>query len=294
MRGPEEKTRHFIIRNKKEEIYDEPSVKRRGIRSGTAEQNERGKGLDEGDPSYARSGFFARHGQKTENSEEETDRRSMRKTQQNSGYDDYDEYTDETDGRKKAPMLVRVFAWIALLAIFFVCGYLGANYFFNWADTKGGPRVGNVLGSSSEVSQIKDEEESPASYGNVKYKLYIPEDGNFNTRDIEINKGLREDDIEEVISMYIDSLKETKMLDTSVRVLNVFQSGDWLYLDMSGAFQSSFKTIGKEKAESVITGIVRTVEENFPPIKKIKFYVDGKESKIKAPVDLTKAWEINK
>jgi len=293
MRDPEERTRHFVIRNKKEEYYDEPSLKRRRSNSDESAQNERKKSSDS-DVSYARSGFFARHGQKTSDQDEEPDRRFPGKNQQERRYGYYDDYMEETDERKKAPLLVRVFAWIALLAIFFVCGYLGANYFFKWADQKGGPRVGNVLGSSSEVGQTESGESSPAAYGNVKYKLYIPEDGNISTRDIEINKGLREEDIKEVVSMYVDCLKEDRMMDTGARPLNIFQSGEWLYLDMSAPFQDSLKTIGKEKAELVITGIVRTIQENFPPIKRIKLYIDGKESKLKNPVDLTKAWEINK
>ena len=86
-----------------------------------------------------------------------------------------------------------------------------------------------------------------------KYNLYIP-DGTAYT-EIEIKKGMAEEDIEKVASVYIDGLKETKMLDNNVRVLNVFKSGDWLYLDMTGAFSSSLKTLGKDKAAARSPGL---------------------------------------
>ncbi len=291
MRDSEDRTRHFIVKNKKGEFFEEPSHKHRSDRFIESEDYERNKDSD--DDSSARAGFFARYGQKGRDNEEETECRP-RKAPYNRDRNDYDEFADEGDDKKKAPLLVRIFAWIALLAIFFACGYLGANYFFNWADKKGGQRVGNVVGSSSEIRQIQQGETDASTSGNVKYKIYIPEDGNLTTRDIDIKKGMPEEDIEEVISMYVDGLKETKMLDTGVHTLNIFRSGDWLYLDMTGSFQKSLKTLGKQKAELVITGLVRTMQENFPPIKKIKFYIDGKESSSQTPVDLTKPWEINK
>lgn len=290
MRDPEERTRHFIIRKKKEEEnFDEPSLSRN-----PAQQRDRlheGKRYGEDEKENLREGFFARYSGKGRTNDERPRDRSSE-----SHYEDYenqDEYEEEDEDIKKAPLLVRIFAWIALLAIFFVCGYLGANYFFNWADKKGGPRVGNVVGSGTEAARVSVGANASNGSGNVKYRLYIPDGTSFTDREIEINKGMAEEDIEKVASVYIDGLKETKMLDNNVRVLSVFRSGDWLYLDMTGAFSSSLKTLGKDKAAMVITGLVRTMKDNFPPIKKVKFYIDGKESGEKVPVDLTSPWEIN-
>ncbi|MDD4159351.1 MAG: GerMN domain-containing protein [Synergistaceae bacterium] len=290
MRDPEERTRHFIIRNKKEEEnFDEPTVKRISAQQRDVAARERKIERQEGKESL-REGFFARHSGKgkTENERANSRLRDGRE-------EDYEEYgpIEEEDYSKKAPLLVRIFAWIALLAIFFVCGYLGANYFFNWADKKGGSRIGNVIGSGSEAARVSSGTNAADGLGNVKYKIYIPEGTAFTEREIEIEKGMAEEDIEKVVSVYIDGLKETKMLDNDVRLLNIFRSGDWLYLDMTSAFSSSLKTLGRDKAGMVITGLVRTMKDNFPPVKKVKFYIDGKESGEKTPADLTKAWEIN-
>jgi len=290
MRDPEERTRHFIIRKKKEEEnFDEPSVKRTSAQQRDNTSHE-GKRVREEERENLREGFFARYSGKGKADDDRYNDRSRENR-----YDDYegDEFEEEEDDSKKAPLLVRIFAWIALLAIFFVCGYLGANYFFNWADKKGGPRIGNVVGNGTEAARVSVVANSSNGSGNVKYNLYIPDGTTFTEREIEIKKGMIEEDIEKVASVYIDGLKETKMLDNNVGVINVFRSGDWLYLDMTGAFSSSLKTLGKDKAAIVITGLVRTMKDNFPPIKKVKFYIDGKESGEKTPADLTKPWEIN-
>ena len=176
------------------------------------------------------------------------------------------------------------------MIILFACGYLATNYFFNWSDKKGGERIGSVYGTGSEVKESAATEETAAS--NTKYTLYLPDGEGFQSRGIDITGGgTREEDIAKVMSMYVDSLKETKALDPAVSINEIFQSGDWLYLNMTPTFQSSLKSLGKAKAEKLLSGFTKTVQENFPPLKKVKFYVNSKEITDKNPVDLTQPWE---
>lgn len=294
MRDPEKRIRHFAIRKEKEEEnFDDPSARRISAQKKDKAAYERDRAMEE-ERENLREGFFARYSGKNKTEDKKSKKLSREKYDEDYDHDDYDEFEEEEeDDSRKAPLLVRIFAWIALLAIFFVCGYLGANYFFNWADRKGGPRVGNVIGSGTEAARVSSGVNVSNGSKNVKYNLYIPDGTTFTEREIELKKGMTEEDIEKVASVYIDGLKETKMLDNDVRVLNVFRSGDWLYIDMTKAFSSSLKKLGKDKAVIVITGLVRTMRDNFSPVKKVKFYIDGKESGEKKPVDLTKPWEIN-
>lgn len=293
MRNPEERPRQFAVKYKKGAEYDEPAVNRRGFDD--EDEPRRRRAFSDDDESEGKK-FFARRTLRDREEEEAEESRSYRtaRASRRKFEEEYDDDEEEEDDRRKAPRIVRVFAWVALLAILFTCGYLGANYFFSWADKKGGPRVGDVYGSGSEVTQAQSQQsETTPTVGNATYNLYVPEDGKIIKRGIDIRKGLTEEDIEKVATIYIDGLKETNSLDNGVQLLNVFCSGDWLYLDMTSAFQKSMQTLGKEKGALVITGLVQTMKENFPPIKKIKFYIDGKESKVKTPVDLTQPWEIN-
>ena len=288
MRDPEERQRHFVIRDKKEENYDQPAVRRRGLMREEDEEREEEK------PRRPR----ARRTLREREMEEEEEVRSLRgsrkrKTMKRAEIDDEEDYEDDEEQRPRAPKIVRIFAWIALVVILFTCGYVATNYFFAWSDKQGGERIGNVYGSGAEVAETQQThgQETGEAPSDARYSIYIPEGSSFQTRAIELKPGgTREDDMQKVLSMYIDSLKETKAMDPAVSVTNVFQSGEWLYVDLTAAFQSSIKKLGKDKAAQALNGMLNTMRDNFPPVKKIKFYVNSKEITEKTPVDLTTAW----
>lgn len=287
--NPENRDDGFLD-GKVEANFDIPTAKRKGFFQKECED------ADTGNESAAASrGYFVRRTLREREVEEERQhKQSLRGPKKNLPGDEdeeYEDYEDEEESRTKAPPVVRIFAWGALLAIFFAGGYVGANYFFAKAD-KPGVRVGNVVGSGAEVSAGAGLP-TPAGIGEASYKLYMPlANGDFEQREIKIRKSIPEDDIRHVLTVYIDGLKELTEIEPGVQVLNIFRSGDWLYVDMSEDFLRSLKTLGKDKSTLVLTGLVRTIQDNFAPIKKVKFYVDGKESREKNPVDLENAWEL--
>ena len=287
MRDSEGRQRHFVIRDKKDESYDSPSVRRRGVIKEREEEME--EALEEPRAPRQRKSLRERE------MEEEDEQNILRRGRGNKRIkeeEDYEEEEEENYG-SKAPKVVRVFAWIALMIILFACGYLATNYFFNWSDKKGGERIGSVYGKGAEVQDSKASEGTASS--NMKYTLYVPEGDGFQSRGIEITGGgTREDDIAKVLSMYVDSLKETKALDPAVSINEIFQSGDWLYINMTPSFQSSLKSLGKARAEQLLSGFAKTVQDNFPPLRKVKFYINSKEITDKTPVDLTQPWERTK
>ena len=209
MRDPEERQRHFVIRDKKEENYDQPAVRRRGLMREEDEEREE----QEEKPRRPR----ARRTLREREMEEEEEVRSLRgsrkrKTMKRAEIDDEEDYEDDEEQRPRAPKIVRIFAWIALVVILFTCGYVATNYFFAWSDKQGGERIGSVYGSGAEVAETAAEQEPAPS--NAQYSIYVPDGQSFQTRAIELKPGAtREDDIQRVLSMYIDSLKETKAMD---------------------------------------------------------------------------------
>lgn len=293
MRDPEERPRQFAVRKKRDD-FDEPAVRRRKLRDEDEAPRRRRVFAEEEEENDGKAspGFLKRRATLREREQEEAEEAGQSRSrfhrgrqQEEEEEEDYDE-EEEEEGRK-APRVVRIFVWIALLAILFALGYLGANYFFSLADRRGS-RVGNVYGSGSEVQQAQSADTAaPAAAGTATYDIYVPDGGKLTKRSIDIQKGLVEDDIAKVASVFVDSLKETNALAGDVSVLNVFRNGDCLYLDMSGSFQASLKKLGADSGKLVVSGLVKTMEKDFDPVAKIKFYVDGKESVMKTPVDLT-------
>lgn len=270
--------------------FDTPTASRKGVSRRRLFEDDAGDGQSE---VSASRGYFVRRTLRERDIEEEQQSRQVlgrASMETDEEIDGEDEYYEE-DGGTRAPKLVRIFAWAALLAIFFTGGYVGANYLFNKLD-RGGTRIGGVVGSGSDVRSAAGPFETDG-LGEAGYKLYIPlANGDFEERDIKIKKGLPEEDIQRILTVYTDGLKELAYFGHGVRVLNIFRSGDWLYVDMSQDFLKSLKLIGKEKSTFALTGLVRTMQENFPPVKKVKFYVEGSESRDKNPVDIENAWEL--
>ena len=55
---------------------------------------------------------------------------------------------------------------------------------------------------------------------------------------------------------------------------------------------ASLEAVGSEKALLLVTGIVRTLTENFSPLTRIRFLVNGREALETTPIDLTVAWAL--
>lgn len=221
-----------------------------------------------------------------------SERRAMR---------DRGEWMDEDDDLdeepiRKAPLLFRVIAWISLILIFFGVGYAATSMVFRWMDGKGGERSpANLAATQREVEDMLARARSADNASSLNFvtcTLSIPDGGAFVSRQIQCNAGVREDTMKQTIAAFLDAVKENSMVDASAQNLHLFQSGEWLYLNMNGKFYDSLVKQGSEGARFIITGIVRTMSSNFSPISKVKFFIDGKEKTDKKVVDLTSAWGI--
>ncbi|MDR1482479.1 MAG: GerMN domain-containing protein [Synergistaceae bacterium] len=214
-------------------------------------------------------------------------------------YDDEEDDGDDYDNvpRKKTPLLFRFLAWVSLIVIFFAAGYGLTSFAFKWWDSSGGSRTPRNLAATPEetatvIRGARSADVTEREDSSVTVLISVPEGERFVTRQIQCAGGLREDMVKQALSSYMDAVKEGKMLDPVASNLNIFLSGEWLYLNMNRSFLESLKTLGAEKSRVLLTGIVKTMTDNFKPISRIKFYVEGKEVLDKTPVDLTMPWGL--
>jgi hypothetical protein len=206
------------------------------------------------------------------------------------------EEEEEDEGRGKAPLLFRILAWISLIVIFFAIGYGATSLVFSWIDReRPGRTPANLVATPEQaedlIASIKSNDEvSEQSYRT--FTVSIPDGATFAKRQIRCRAGIREDEMQQTLSAYMDAVKESKMLDPAANSLNLFQSGDWLYLNVNQNFLDSVKALDQERATFLLSGLVKTMSDNFAPVNKVKFYVNGKEVKDKKPVDLTMPWGL--
>jgi hypothetical protein len=204
---------------------------------------------------------------------------------------------EEEEAPKKAPLAFRLVAWASLVVLFFAAGYGVTSLIFNWMDREH-PNTSppNLISTPEQAERLTAEmrsaDEVASSPAFETLTLSIPEGSTFVTRQIRCDAGLREDIVQQTLMAYMDAVKESKMLNPAANCLNLFQSGDWLYMNVNQRFIDSIKLLDQAKAAALLIGLVRTVSSNFQPITRVKFYVDGKEIKDKKPVDMTVPWGI--
>lgn len=221
----------------------------------------------------------------------EEEPRSTRDRRDRDRYDD-----DELEPARKAPLVYRLIFWIALILIFFAVGWGAMNLVFKWMDSRGTKSPANIADTPQEAERIVAAAKSADTAASAKRgtvcTLSIPSGNSFVSRQIQCEGIVKEDLMRQTVAAYLDALKESSMMDPSATNLNLFQSGEWLYLNMNGRFLSSLNSAGADRSRYIITGMLRTMSMNFAPIKKIKFFIDGKVAKDKKPVDLSVEWSI--
>ncbi len=125
-------------------------------------------------------------------------------------------------------------------------------------------------------------------------KIYHVEDDTISDSEIQKNFISRtpEDNIRYAVTELL-SLSEVPNSD-KIKLLHVFRNNDTAFLDMSGQFVSALDSMGQRKSQLLLTGIVRTLQENFSPIEQVKFLIDSMPPKSGGTVELGRAWKMPK
>ncbi len=196
----------------------------------------------------------------------------------------------------KAPLLFRIIAWAGVILFCFVAGYVGTSLALRVLNKK------DIL-VRSDVAENREGAEGVLAQENgeirlnarkVAFTLHYPKEGTIASEKVELLSGIMDDDIRQVVEKIISYLPGKFSAD--VKVLHTFRAGNTLYLDFPASFVSSLASQGNEESTLFITGIVQTMTENFSPIVKVRFLVNGQVPGEKAgsPVDLSVPWQLPK
>lgn len=211
-------------------------------------------------------------------------------------FGDFDEEEYDEEQRHKAPFLVRLFVWIMMLVLIGFAGYYAANYFIGYSETKSEVKVSDSGNSQDLALEDKKEAETAApqkveNMATKTYKLYIPAGKDYAVRKVEITSGRVEQDMQKLLEMYFDSMREEGIISVEIKPDNIFKSGDLLYINTAGNLEKAIQSLDEAKASTLITGMLSTLWNNFS-VRKVKFYINSKESEIRVPVDLSAQWGL--
>ena len=201
---------------------------------------------------------------------------------------------------KSTPLLLRILSWLGILLLFFVLGYLGTSWVVNILDRKLFLKPEDRVENQEDLSNLQESKRSEIinkQAGNapqISLNLYHVMNDSIAQTTRNFTKKVTEDNISDAINAII-SLSELKD-SNKIKLLHVFRYADTAFLDMSGQFASSLASAGKRKSLLLLTGIVRTMTENFSPVTQVRFLIDSRPPAPKSAgeVDLGVAWKMPK
>ena len=220
--------------------------------------------------------------------------------------DDYEEMVERKqrhsrrapqEQRRGTPLLLKCFSWLGVILLCFVLGYLGTNILMDNLNKKLLLKPENRVEDQEDLKAMEEAERArpalPASGENVQQvalTLYyvkgdtvVEEKRNFVARTKEDNIA---DALNAVFSLSGVSGQEP------IRLLHVFRNAETAFLDLSSTFVTALSSLGQRKSLLLLTGIVRTMQDNFSPITQVRFLIDSKTPMSGGVVDLTVPWKM--
>ncbi|GHS99426.1 hypothetical protein AGMMS50276_23040 [Synergistales bacterium] len=215
---------------------------------------------------------------------------------------DYDDYYDDAPEpirgvepiKRKAPLMLRLLAWCGVILFCFVVGYMGTSYVLLLMDKQSMLRPETF--GADELSALSADNAEFASDAKLDMQktmvsIYYPQNETIAEDKVEIIAQTREDNISEIV---LKLLERSGLFGKDVYVKHVFRNVDTVYIDFSAPFLQALASCGAKASALFITGVVRTMKDNFQPIEKVRFLVDSKIVTSGAPVDLTATWQLPK
>lgn len=201
-------------------------------------------------------------------------------------------------GRERPPILLRFLSWIGIILLCFVAGYLGTSWMMRFLNTRSLLKPENRVENREDLKTLTESEKARSAPSGVRgdiqqvgLRLYYLKNGGLVEESRSFLVRPQEDNIRDAVHALL-SLSGLEGAEVGVRVLHVFRSADTVYLDMSGGFAAALSRLGQRSSQFLVTGIVRTMQDNFPPIVKVRFLIDGALSSGGAPIDLTVPWQL--
>lgn len=205
----------------------------------------------------------------------------------------------DINDERPTPLLLKILSWLGIILLCFVIGYLGTSWFVEFLNRKLLLKPENRIENQADLESFNESEQarildesikSGSDVQQVSLNLYhVKNDTIAETRRNFVSK-TQEDNIREAVTAVIQ-LSEMPQAE-KIKLLHVFRLNDTAFLDISGQFASSVESAGQRKSLLLLTGIVRTVQENFPPVSQIRFLIDSKPPKSGGTVDLSAPWKM--
>ena len=205
------------------------------------------------------------------------------------------------EGKESAPFLLKLLSWLGIILLCFVIGYIGTSWFMDFLNKKLLLKPENRIEDQEDLGDFQEAESdreaarllsTGGDIQQVSLNLYhVRNDTIAETRKNFVSR-TREDNIRDAVEEILN-LSEVPNVNR-IKLLHVFRSDDTAFLDMTEQFASAVEAMGQRKSLLLLTGLVRTLQENFSPVTQIRFLIDSKAPKSGGDVNLAAPWKMPK
>ena len=206
---------------------------------------------------------------------------------------------DSEQEKESTPLLLKLLSWLGIILLCFVIGYMGTSWLMDFLNRKLLLKPENRIENQEDLTDFQEAEherttrlllESGADIQQISLSLHhVNEDSITETRKNFVSS-TKEDNIRSAVEEVLE-LSEVPNAD-KIKLLHVFRNGETAFLDMPGQFASALDEMGERKSQLLLTGLVRTLQENFAPVKQIRFLIDSKTPESGGTVNLAAVWKM--
>ncbi len=183
---------------------------------------------------------------------------------------------DRYEKQSRAPFLVRVIARLSIAVICLAGGYYGTDLFLKTLDEKEIVTQENVVGNMADLQRLlaADANTETVVAGRKDLTVYLLGTNGMAKASLKILADVQEDEIIQAVKAVFSQSSEAwaNVLEPK----HVYRDGLSVYIDLPRGFSTGLEKMEEQRALYLLTGIVRTVVENFPPIKQVYFLEEGR------------------
>ncbi|MDY3868662.1 MAG: GerMN domain-containing protein [Pyramidobacter sp.] len=198
----------------------------------------------------------------------------------------------EEKKQKKVPLFFRLCAWGALIVIFVAAGYYGTDEGLKLLDRKEMVNQKDVVSDTAQLQKLLDATSPDDSRleSRKSYDIFSLGTEGLVKGNMKILADTQEDEIAEAVKSVFSNSAEA--WTSGIEARHLFRDGVSLYLDLPASFLTGLEGMSEERALLMITGIVRTLVQNFPPVNRVFFLIEGRWVPNVGTIKLSEPWGL--
>ncbi len=189
----------------------------------------------------------------------------------------------------RSPYAVRLAAQVGVMAIFLAAGYYGTDLFLKMLDTHDVVKQENVVSNAEELQKLLAADHSDERLASQRELTVYPLGAEGMVRaSLKVLSDIQEDEIMLAVKTVFAETSESWA--NQIEPKHVYRDGVTAYIDLPVSFSRGLADMGEDRALLMMTGLVRTIVENFPPVKQVFFLQDGRWVTNAGKIRLSEPW----